>query len=76
MAQKTEKVLSVDGTTIEERRVLGTADVFPSQGLIDRYRTFQTSAGQALARALDPLDRNGKAKRIAIHKNKTKKARF
>ena len=66
------KVLSTDGTTIEERRE--PAPDVPSLGLISRHGTLQTTAGQSLARALDPLDRNGKAKRIAVYHNKSKKA--
>ena len=69
----TEKFLSLDGTTIEDRP--GPTPDIPSAGLIGRHATFQTDAGQALARALDPLDRNGKAKRIAIHHNRTQKAK-
>ena len=68
------KVLSTDGTTLEDRRVPATPDI-PSASLIGLHTTLQTAAGQALARALDPLDRNGKAKRIAVYHNKTKKAK-
>ena len=73
MAHRTQKVLSVDGTTLEDRRV-PTAGPVPGSGL-GLVGLSRTVAGKALALALDPLDRNGKAKRIAIHNNKTKKAK-
>lgn len=73
MANRTE-TLSEDGTTLEERRVQ-TTPTSPSFGLIHHNETLQSPAGQALARSLDPLNQNGKAKLIAVHNNKRKKAR-